>query len=162
MLIPPLFLAFHCRFILQLCYSIVTTRVGVNPSTGDAIFVTITYMSKYEAFAGWLVDEMDKRGLNQSSLARKAKISSQAVSSWLNLSRTPGPEVCLALAKALQLPPVEIFIRAGLLPADKERNANLDELVHILAALPEETQLTVLEIVKSLAAMSERDQKPPK
>jgi transcriptional regulator with XRE-family HTH domain len=67
-------------------------------------------------FADWLQTEMLQRGLKQADLAREAKINQPTLSRILTRERKPGPEVCTALAKALDIPPDVVFLRAGLLP----------------------------------------------
>lgn len=123
--------------------------MGVISPTGDAQTVTITYM-RAENFAAWLRTEMDRRNLNQSTLARKSGISSQAVSAILNQYRDAGPEICLALAKGLKLSPLELYVRAGLLPEIPGRSPAAEEAAHLIEQLPSEQQQFALDFLRSL------------
>jgi transcriptional regulator with XRE-family HTH domain len=66
-------------------------------------------------FAKWLQDEMAKRGLGVRELARLAGVSPAGISKVLNQYRGAGPDLCQALAHALDLPEEEVFLHAGLL-----------------------------------------------
>lgn len=48
-------------------------------------------------------------------LARRAGTTATSVSRVLNETRGPGPEFCRQLARALKVPQVEVFQRAGLI-----------------------------------------------
>jgi transcriptional regulator with XRE-family HTH domain len=69
-------------------------------------------------FSEWLKSEMDKRGWNSADLSRRSGVYPAQISRILNKERGIGPESCLAFARALGVPPVEVFRRAGLLPGD--------------------------------------------
>jgi transcriptional regulator with XRE-family HTH domain len=67
-------------------------------------------------FADWLEEEIQKRGWQPSDMAREANTYPATITRILNRMRNPGPDICLAIAKALDMPPEEVFRKAGLLP----------------------------------------------
>jgi transcriptional regulator with XRE-family HTH domain len=87
-------------------------------------------------FSEWLMNELNKREINQSELARLSGISRGAISHIINGVRQPGPEVCDAIAKALKLPPETVFRAAGLLPPKPEIDQKIEDLNHLLRELP--------------------------
>jgi transcriptional regulator with XRE-family HTH domain len=67
-------------------------------------------------FADWVKDEIDKRGWQQSDLARRAGIKQGTLSRILGETRGAGPDVCNAIAEALGIDYVIVHRRAGLIP----------------------------------------------
>ena len=67
-------------------------------------------------FTEWLREKLQSRDWSQNELARRAGLTSAALSMIMSKQRGAGPDVCRGLARALHLPPEEVFRRAGLLP----------------------------------------------
>lgn len=67
-------------------------------------------------FAEWLEGEIQKRGWRAADLAREARIGRPTLSHILSGIRNAGPDVALAIARALDLPPEQVFRKAGILP----------------------------------------------
>ncbi len=74
-------------------------------------------------FAQWLLDQISSRGWSQADLSRSANLTTAAVSRILTGTRGPGPETCVGIAKALNLPVSYVFQQAGLLPREPEPEA---------------------------------------
>ena len=68
-------------------------------------------------FVEWLEHELQERGWGQSELAHKGDIPQSTLSRIMLRDRQLGPEIGVRIARALKLPPEEIFRAAGLLPA---------------------------------------------
>jgi transcriptional regulator with XRE-family HTH domain len=68
-------------------------------------------------FVNWLIGEMNSRGWSNSELARRAGVVHSTISLVLSSKSSPGPDLCLGLARAFRMPPEEVFRIAGLLPA---------------------------------------------
>ena len=64
-------------------------------------------------FSEWLEEQLNDRGLKPADLTNSAKIGKGTVYNVLNRTRRPGPDICLAIAQALNLPPEEVFRKAG-------------------------------------------------
>ncbi len=110
-----------------------------------------------EGFVEWLQNEISTRRWSQADLAREAKISREAVSGILNSRRSPGPKVCRNIAVALKISPVTVFIKAGLLPAEKIRSTILDEIDHKSSLLPATKQKIVLDLINGLLTREETE-----
>jgi transcriptional regulator with XRE-family HTH domain len=95
----------------------------------------------------WLEAEMERRRWQPSDLARAAGIDTGTLSNVLNGRRRAGRKVCLALAKALEVPPEWVLRRAGLLPPlpGNEEDATLGELVDIAKRLDKQERQEALE-----------------
>ncbi len=72
------------------------------------------------SFADWLNDVMAERDIRPADLARLANINKGILSRILSNERRPAPETLESIARALKLPPEEVFRRAGLLPPKKD------------------------------------------
>jgi transcriptional regulator with XRE-family HTH domain len=100
----------------------------------------ILNMSNPDIFTDWLNSVLIAKGWSQSDLARQANMSPAAIGRVLNGQRSPGVEMCLAIADALGHPPEQVFRRAGLLPTktadDPELDALADELTHLVEQMP--------------------------
>ena len=60
---------------------------------------------------------MKKRDWSQADLARASGLNRQSVSDYINQRRTnPDPNALVAIAKGLNLSPITVFRKAGLLP----------------------------------------------
>jgi transcriptional regulator with XRE-family HTH domain len=101
-------------------------------------------------FAEWLHQELDRRALNPSELARRARVSQSTVSLVLNEQKGPGPKLCRGIARALDLPPEDVFRRAGLLPPAPEETPSLREALHLFGQLSEDQQEYILVSMRAL------------
>ena len=114
-------------------------------------------MFSVENFIRWLLTELDKKGWQPSDLAKQAKVSKGSVSNVLNGNRKPGPDLCLAIAKALNEPPEKVFRLAGLLPAlPTSDGTTIQEAIELLKNLPPEQQQEALSYIRYLYQRDER------
>lgn len=72
-------------------------------------------------FGKWLREELKKRGWNAVRLASKAGVGRTMMYDVLNGERSPAWEFCSRVAQGLEVSPVLVFQRAGLMPATGER-----------------------------------------
>lgn len=71
-----------------------------------------------EQLSEWLTQKLQEHGWSQSELARRAGVSKQVISVYINQRRDkPDEAVLSSLAHALGSPPEEVFRVAGMLPA---------------------------------------------
>ncbi len=115
-------------------------------------------MSTQQAFADWLQQELQNRGWNQAELARRSGITTAQVSRVMTGEQHPGPEVGRKIARALRIPPEEVFRRAGLLPPAQKQPEGTEELVYHYACLSEDDRKRLLVIARSLHEASEEGQ----
>ena len=99
-------------------------------------------------FPDWLVAELEKRSMSPAELARSSQKASAVISRILNGERSPAPETLEAIARALKLPPEEVFRAAGLLPPVIE-NPMLERANFLLNQLPAEDQEEFLEMMEN-------------
>ncbi len=109
-------------------------------------------------FAGWLSRELRQRHWNKAELARRGGITDAQVSRVLNGNQRPGTVMLQAVAAALQVPLYEVYVRAGLLPAEPGRSLLIDRIVAMLELLPEEDQEELLEMTRIKVERSKRGQ----
>ena len=88
-------------------------------------------------FASWLQKELDKREWNHTELARRSEVTPGQISRVANGSRGAGPDLCIAIAKGLNVPREEVFRARGWLLYDSE---------YVDFKLKPETALTAREI----------------
>lgn len=90
-------------------------------------------------FATWLEQELNKRDWTYTELARRSGVAPAQISRIANGSRGAGPDLCIAMAKGLDLPREEVFRARGWLLYESE---DLD------FTLSSETALVAREIDK--------------
>ena len=89
-------------------------------------------MSTMTKFTEWLDDELRAREWKPADLAKKAGISRSIISLYVSGEREPGSEVCVKIARAFGVDPVDVLVIAGILEErDKERTPlrNFDKTV---------------------------------
>ena len=102
-----------------------------------------------EAFISWLESELNKRDWTPSDLARKAGLRAASVTRVLDGTRNAGPDVSLAIARALNLPDVMVFRRAGLLSSKSEIEPEVEEAMHLFQQLEEDQREFVLRSMRA-------------
>jgi transcriptional regulator with XRE-family HTH domain len=98
-------------------------------------------------FVKWLEEEMAARHWRTADLATAAGLYHGTLAKVLNGDRRAGPEVCLAIAKALNIPADSVFRRAGLLPElpGTDRDPTLQETMDVMKNMTPEERLEVLQ-----------------
>lgn len=72
-------------------------------------------------FSKWLQQKLSELQISQSELARRSRLSRQAISKYLNEERmTPNKEALLALSRGLKISPEIVLRAAGVLPEIKK------------------------------------------
>lgn len=104
-----------------------------------------------ESFITWLEAELIKRDWRLADLARKANLDTGSISRILSGTRKPGPEVCVAIARALNYPPEVLFRLAGLLPPDPGVDPEEKEVLHLFRQLQAEQRKLALEALRAWA-----------
>ena len=116
--------------------------------TGNELLYSIM-----NTFGNWLEQEINERGWSQAELARKATSSRTSINNIINGRRDPGPEMCRAIANALNLPQEYIFKKAGLIDVDngeEDTSPTLEEANELMEQLPEEYQQQALALIRFL------------
>ena len=102
-------------------------------------------------FTEWLENELITRGWTRAELARRANVSQSTLSLIWTGERTPGPDFCRAIARALNIPPETVFRKAGLLPASPDPDPEIEEALYLFAQLPTPVRKLVLLQIRALA-----------
>lgn len=87
-----------------------------------------------ETFTEWLLEEMGRKNMSQQALAQKSGITPAQVSRIISGQRGLGEKSLKAIAHALNISPVTIFRKAGLLPEGGEQ-ASIEDWKHLLDQL---------------------------
>ena len=102
-------------------------------------------------FQHWLKEELNHRGWSHSQLSRRAGISQAAISNVLSGERRPGCDFCVKIAAALDLSPVLVLIKAGILsPQSPDDDPALTELSELIRSLSPDQRLEVIRYIKFL------------
>lgn len=109
-------------------------------------------------FATWIINELDRRGWNQSELARRAGLSPTAVSDVLSSRRNPGLVFCDGIAQAFKMPSEDVYRIAGLLPGETDADPTLSKIQHLFSALQDEgSKQKALEFLQFLSDLEDKD-----
>jgi transcriptional regulator with XRE-family HTH domain len=103
-----------------------------------------------ETLIEFLEAELVRRNWRPADLARAAGVPDATISHILNGSRRAGPEVCNALARALDEPPERVFRLAGLLPPLPPEVEEEQEAVRLLRELSPELRAVAIRMLRSL------------
>lgn len=109
-----------------------------------------------KTFSEWLYEKMEEKGLSQASLARKANLSRTAIHNVLNENRQPGNDLCLAVAAALDLEPIYVYEKAGLLPKSPPETEQKRQLIYLYNQLPDEMQRDLVNYAGFLKAQHDK------
>ena len=115
-------------------------------------------MLSMENFGDWLLKEIEKRNWSQSDLVKAAGISRGTLSNIISGARGTGEKSLISIANALNISPITIFRKAGILP-EVEEQTSMDDWQNLLAQLSPEEQ----EEMRQIAVMKiERNRKAEK
>jgi len=98
----------------------------------------------------WLKDELGARGWSLREMARRIGMSHTAIINVANGRARPSASLCRKIALALQVPPEDVFRRAGLLPPDPPASPSLLEANFLFAQLSAREQETLLTMMRAL------------
>ena len=99
-------------------------------------------------FSEWLESQMRTKKISQSELARLAGVTRSAINGVLREARGPGIDLLQGLARALEIPPEEVYRAAGILPPKITKNELIDRILHELNDLPPSEKQNVLEYIQ--------------
>ncbi len=100
-------------------------------------------------FSEWIESELKRRDWNASELAKRADINSGTLSNILSRTRRPGPDICRAIARALNYSPEVVFRQAGLLPPTPEPDLEVEEVTHLFEQLAADDRKRILKIIRT-------------
>jgi transcriptional regulator with XRE-family HTH domain len=92
----------------------------------------------------WLAKQLQDRRLSMRELARRSKITHSTISDVMAGKRQPTSDFCKAIAKALDVPQVEIEILAGILPKQPGWTPELEEWNAVFEQLSDDDRAELL------------------
>lgn len=101
-------------------------------------------------FVTWLIEEVERRGWNNSEFARRIGVSPSNVHIFVSRKRNPTWDFCVGVARAFGLPEDDVFRRAGLLPSLPPEVAEEREAVRILRGLPGQARAAAMSMLRGL------------
>lgn len=116
-------------------------------------FLHNTPMSATE-FIAWLQDQLQQRGWDQSELARRSHITTAHISRIMSGENQAGPEACVKIARALQLPAEVVFREAGWLPHAKVTEEGVEELTYYFTNVSEDDRRRILAMARAVYQLS--------
>jgi transcriptional regulator with XRE-family HTH domain len=131
-----------CQGILRLCkhnYS----KSGYN-------------MCNMNEFSEWLLEEIEKRGLNYSEIGRRGGPSHARISQVVSGDK-PGLDFCTDLARAFRISPESVLRRAGHIPPKPEEEEEFEELVYEIGQMNRQQRIRVLEYAKFITDRDRRE-----
>lgn len=107
-------------------------------------------------FADWLQNELHKRKWNHTELARRSGVAQAQISRVVTGKQGAGPDLCIAIAKGLELPRSEVFQARGWLasypddPYGPDIDPRAEKLAEEISALPKESRDITLKAVEAV------------
>lgn len=99
-------------------------------------------------FSDWLANQLKLMNMTPAELARASGKAPAVISRVLNGDRKPEPETLIAIARALNLPPEQVFRAAGLLPPVSPDTEYAEQILHLLRQLSPQEQEEILELLR--------------
>ena len=109
-------------------------------------------------FGLWLQEERKKRGWSQADLARELNKRRSVIHKAEHGINLPDLHTLVALSKALELSPITLLRRAGLLPEVTNEQANLENWQQLLSQLSTEEEAELRQIAVRKINKRHKDQ----
>jgi transcriptional regulator with XRE-family HTH domain len=107
----------------------------------------------------YLLKVMEERELIPADITKRSGLSPSQVSKVLNRESPAGQKALDSFAKALNLPPDDLYRRAGILPMKPNADEVVTEIVHIYHMLSEDNKGDLLDYAKNRLSKQEREEK---
>jgi transcriptional regulator with XRE-family HTH domain len=108
-------------------------------------------------FSVWLNQELEARGWSRSEAARRGNVSASMFDKVINGQAKPGINFCRGVAKAFNLPVIEVFRRAGIENTEDLGN-KAEEIKELFSQLTTENQAHIRQQIQVLLEMQRRDE----
>jgi transcriptional regulator with XRE-family HTH domain len=114
-----------------------------------------------ENFGDWLLNKLDEKGMTQSELARRSRLSEGTISNIISSSRGTGLDSIEAIAYALRIPPEEVFLAAIGKPLKPDEEW-VRETAHKIASLPPNLRSIADDLIDAMLRREEAETPKPK
>lgn len=101
-----------------------------------------------DTFSPWILEQLESRDWSQADLARRAGLSRTAISDVISGNANAGYALCMAVARALELPPENVLRKAELLPPNPDVDEEIEKILHEVEKLPKSDQEEVLAFIR--------------
>lgn len=111
-------------------------------------------------FGDWLQEELKNRHWSHAELARRSGVQTAQISRVIAGKRGAGPDLCIAIAKGLDLPRLEVFQARGWLPSylddpyGYEIDPRAERLAREISKLPLESREITLRAIEPVLEAS--------
>ena len=110
-------------------------------------------------FNEWLLEQMTERDWTQADLARASGLNRQSISDYINLRRpNPDPQALVAIAHGLNISPITVFRKAGLLPAGPADEIKFEDWKYLLDQMSPEDKAELRQIAEMKIERRKKDQ----
>lgn len=110
------------------------------------------------SFSQWLLKELESREWSQIELSRRSGVSQAQITRVLSGERGIGEKALSAIAKALKLPPEQVFRAAGVLPKKADSDEWIEQMNHKISLIPQSARKTAEKLLDAFIDES-RDKK---
>ncbi len=99
------------------------------------------------SFIDWVNEQIQSRGWSYNELARQCGVSSTAISKLMTGKSDISFDMCMNLSRAFKMPPVDVLVKASLLPKPHPDNEYVDYVVQRMRMLDLGEQEEIAEFV---------------
>ncbi len=109
-------------------------------------------------FGDWLDKQLKLLDLSQADLSRTTGITTAHMSRLISGQRKPGNDAILSIARALKIPPEDVFRAAGILPPaiDPNHTPSLGEWMKMFTDADPDTREQLLAMARALSNLPKR------
>jgi len=116
-----------------------------------------TMIDTTDDFVTWFEFERRSQKLSQSEIARRGGITRGAINKLITRKqKRPGPDLCIAIAKALDISPVIVFHKAGYFNNIDETEGLIQNILYQLEGLSQIDKEDVLDYIRHRKQISEK------
>ena len=111
-------------------------------------------------FGNWLRQEVNKRQWSYAELARRSNVKTTQISRVVKGTQGAGPDLCIAIAKGLELPREEVFRARGWLlnkphdPYGPQVDPRAEQLAQKVSQLPLDSREITLDAMEAVLQTS--------
>jgi plasmid maintenance system antidote protein VapI len=105
-------------------------------------------LATMDTFTDWLQKELSERGWRKADLAHHAGVSTAAISDIFTGRRNIGTELATNIAAALGVPAQDVFMVAGILPLQKDRDPEVEQIIHEVENLSKDEKREFLSYIR--------------
>ena len=101
-------------------------------------------------FSDWIAEELKARDISQRQFAKMAGIAQGHLSNVLTGKRGLTADMAIQIANALELPPMVVLTKAGIIPPGPDDDPALEELLAAARGLTAEQLKQLLDFARFL------------